>query len=409
MNRRPPHEYEEDDIMLDEQDYQDSINDSNNISQEEDLSPIGRLMDDDVGFENEPSAYVSGFSRKPAPEPEKTEAPRRRRERPETIAMPRTDPSQEKNPRRRQTPVQELSPGSGSEPGPGDDFYEAGIREARRRRPQNPDPRPAVRAAVPTSRRMAQPPPRRHSEPTQDDRKADQQPEDSYDTFRQRYRGDLISSGASRGTGGERTAARRQPPPQGGARNGHAPARTRDSNNNDDAASLLRMGLLGGIFLVFVVFIILIVRINTLANRNSEAEYTIASMEDAYERYHSVVAANAAQDMEIRRQEAEINRLNSELAAFRAENMPGGADGGGQAIGDGTPGTTQPSTEPPPEWPRTHTIVTGDSLGRIARAFYGSSDLVYIEHIAQYNNIRDPNNIPLGRTITIPAPPGTAQ
>ena len=414
MNRRPPNDqdYDNDDMMHDhahdenddfDTDFNDDTAEPDNNDIEDMSSPIGRLMDDDVGFENEPSAYVSGYDRQEQQQDaEKSPTTRRRRERPdatashmadhndsrETRRRPRPESRQESRPEPRARSIQDLAPD--------DDFYEAGIREARRRRPPNPDPRPAVRAAVPTPRRMSAPPPRAQAEQNEADRNQSPPPEDSYDTFRQRYRGDLISAGASRSAGGERSAGRRQPATHGEARG----AQARSSQDSDDAANLLRVGIFGGVLLFLVIFIILIVQINRLSNSNSDAQYTIANMEEENARYHAAAADRDAHYAEIRRQEAEINRLNNELTALQNQDLTDG-----QGTSDGTISDNQTDAEPEPDWPRTHVVLGGQSLGRIATIFYGANTLYLVEHIQRYNNIANANHIQEGDVLIIPAPP----
>jgi LysM repeat protein len=61
--------------------------------------------------------------------------------------------------------------------------------------------------------------------------------------------------------------------------------------------------------------------------------------------------------------------------------------------------TPTPSHTPTPEWPKTHIVELGDSLSSIAE------DLgVSIELIIVYNDIPDPNNVPIGTELTIPSP-----
>jgi nucleoid-associated protein YgaU len=53
-------------------------------------------------------------------------------------------------------------------------------------------------------------------------------------------------------------------------------------------------------------------------------------------------------------------------------------------------------------WPKTYTVVKGDTLSKIAAKFYGQPSKWSI--IAKANNIRDPNNPRVGNVLTIPAP-----
>jgi LysM repeat protein len=61
--------------------------------------------------------------------------------------------------------------------------------------------------------------------------------------------------------------------------------------------------------------------------------------------------------------------------------------------------TPTPSHTPTPEWPKSHIIELGDTLSSIAEEFE-----VSIELIIAYNDIPDPNNIPIGTELTIPQP-----
>ena len=61
--------------------------------------------------------------------------------------------------------------------------------------------------------------------------------------------------------------------------------------------------------------------------------------------------------------------------------------------------TPLPSETPTPEWPKSHIVELGDTLSSIA------DDMgVSIELIIAYNDIPDPNNVPIGTELTIPAP-----
>ncbi len=61
--------------------------------------------------------------------------------------------------------------------------------------------------------------------------------------------------------------------------------------------------------------------------------------------------------------------------------------------------TPTPSHTPTPEWPKTHIVELNDTLSSIA------IDLgVSVELIIAYNDIDDPNNVPIGTELTIPEP-----
>jgi len=344
------------------------------------LSPIGRLMSDDTETVEEQSAYVSGFERnqpEDSPEPASSLAERRRP--------------------KRERPVSSTSLDSLSD----EDFFETGIREARasrerdrdRRRQPNPDPRPAVRATIPTPKRMAAPPPRRDEKINS----PDSPPEDKYDTFRQRYNpGDLISAGR-----GGRPVRRGAPPRDSDPSSGRG-----FDNDGGDSPNVLRIVGVAGVFVLLIFLVFMTVSRNSINRRYAEAQERIASMETAYARTNSL--EREVDSLEIQRSTLQ-NRVDDLEAQLEQQN-----NAGTQA------GTTQPGTdtgtsdidEAPPgqgNLPATHVIERGQSLTRIAVLFYGpgtaTENHLRAEHIARYNNIPSLDAIQAGQTITIPPLP----
>lgn len=61
--------------------------------------------------------------------------------------------------------------------------------------------------------------------------------------------------------------------------------------------------------------------------------------------------------------------------------------------------TPNPSETPTPEWPKTYLVELGDTLWTVSEDFG-----VAIELIIAYNDIADPNNVPIGAELTIPEP-----
>jgi|Deesub1362A_J573_1020465.scaffolds.fasta_scaffold01491_3 LysM repeat protein len=61
--------------------------------------------------------------------------------------------------------------------------------------------------------------------------------------------------------------------------------------------------------------------------------------------------------------------------------------------------TPTPSNTPTPEGPRTYIVEIGDSLTSIAERFE-----VSVELIIAYNELEDPNNVPVGTELIIPPP-----
>lgn len=61
--------------------------------------------------------------------------------------------------------------------------------------------------------------------------------------------------------------------------------------------------------------------------------------------------------------------------------------------------TPTPSNTPTPEWPKSYIMELGDTLSSIAEQFGVTSEL-----IVAYNDIADPNNVPIGTELIIPEP-----
>ena len=281
----------------------------------------------------------------------------------------------------------------------------AATRPPRRRPSQNPTPRPAVRANVPTTKKM---PHAAGGRPGTNSDNTETLPEDAYDTFRKRYDPDeLISS--KRG-GQERPPRKRAgaPTDEGvdlSASNGFdSPPRRRPRQPiaENDNVNLIRYAALGAILLFLGVIIILIASRSSLNRRYNELYVENERMRPIYEDASQVQARYNNLRGENQRQANHIAELENQLAA----NQPSTTSGAGGTSGGGTGGESIGSLAP--ELPAEHTIIAGDNLTNIAIRFYGNSTVVVnqnrAEFLAQYNNLNI-NNIPVGRTITIPVLP----
>ena len=346
------------------------------------MSPIGRLMDDGDEEDATPGgAYVSGFDRGRPAEPTPS-APTR------PAPIPGTE-RERYSPRERERTAP--SPSLSSD----EDFFEVGVREARRererRKPTNPNPRPAVRATVPTQRRMAAPPPTASPRTPPHEQTDDMGADEVYDTFRKRYNPDEIISSGRGGRAGRR-------PPGGDPRTSDA------RPEEDERINPARVAVAGGAFAFLLLLIILVVSMNNI--RRERNYYRTAAQENA----NFVSRYNAAR-ADVTELRDENNQLRTQRDNYRAQldarPEPGtGAVPGGNAA----PGTGDVAGIPYPDFPREHLVASGQNLTIIARIHYGAervnrSPAIYTEHIRTYNNM--PNeNVFAGRTINIPAPPG---
>ena len=66
------------------------------------------------------------------------------------------------------------------------------------------------------------------------------------------------------------------------------------------------------------------------------------------------------------------------------------------------PTPPQPAPAPTPAAPRTHTVVAGDSLSKIAKKFYGDSNKWKRIFEANRDILKDPDKIRPGQVLKIP-------
>jgi len=326
------------------------------------LSPIARLFSDDTSSSSEePRAYVQGYDLSPDEES-----------------------------------VDHVPESPAAIPGSEEDLFEEGVhtvrprvpreRDKTRRRPPNPAPKPAVRAAVPPAQRRVPPPQNRDDGP---------EDEQDYDNFRQRYsqEGELISAGR----GGRPVRKTRD----------SRPSYVRAEERDADGTNPLRL-MVAVIALCFLILmVILIVQNRSLRSQRNDLQDRVGYMQVDHDRY---VAARE----EIELQNDEIAELEEQIAYYRAQLQ---ANDGGQAPG-GTPGDTpggeteqqpgQTQTPPAITFPAQHTVTSGQTLSAIAVQFYGSGTpaeiYLWAVHIRQYNNLPN-DNIYIGQRLTIPERP----
>jgi len=349
------------------------------------MSPISRLMDDsdEQDMPDEPGAFVNGYDRRPTT----AESPSSDEHESSPYAPDRAE--RERPPMRERPVATPPSPSLNSD----EDFFEVGIREARRererRRPTNPNPRPAVRATIPTPRRMSAPPTIRPA-PSKHEIEQDN-PEDVYDTFRQRYNPEDLISATKSGR-----AAKRDP----GDTRGFS---SRPQGEEDERINPARVAIVGGAAAFLVLLIILVVSMNHF--RTGRNFYQAQADENAG--YRSRYVAARSENTALLDANSDLRSENATLRAqFEAQDT-------GLAASNGNNNNDASDTETPldqQDWPRAHVVARGQTLTVIARIHYGTERVnrhpfTYTEHIRLYNNMPNDNTFE-GRTINIPAPPG---
>lgn len=372
--------YSDDDRRQDDRYNNEFIDDNaNEYEQSEDAyaSPAGSLFDDEP--EEEPSAYVRGFSRER--ENERGENP---------VPMPLEEEAGYRA-SRAATPA---------EPVPREPATREPAAREPRRRPSNPAPRPAVRAGNPPRRinSAGRPAPQpRSGAPVSDDA--------SHDEFRRRYSpNELISSG-------EKVPRRPAPVRSGGPHPRSVPSRpTADGGFNPVAALLLV-----GVAMLLIITIVLIVGLTRVTNERNELQTRIDGMQATMAQAEVANELRASQDEEIARLEGIVEARDAEIARLQGENATTGDNGQtGAPSSEGNEGGAETSTIPPQtppnntnvqEWPQTHVVQRGQSLSTIAGRFYGSQALRYVQHIADANGITNIHAVGAGVELVIPAPP----
>jgi len=353
-------------------------------------------MDDNIDTKEEPSAYVKGFERPPAREPA------RRRE-PAAHAEPPVDPAPERERRpRRERPTVSRQP----ELDPEEDFFEAGIREVRARdrsresrRPTNPDPKPAVRASVPTQRRMATPPPEHHQMEEHDT----YPPEDAYDSFRKRYDpAELISASRARQGRQGRDEGR---PSRGGYASG---GRDVAAHADDDSEGLnpMRMILAGLALGVLLLMVFLVISRASRGTRIAELEAQVASMEEAYASTHRDRNRIAELEGLNNAHERTIADLNAQIAVQANLDAQQPGDNNNAPPSENNNDSDEAPVQNQLRIPAYHIVERGQSLSSIARLHYGPGTASEIharaEQIRIYNNIANANHIQVGDRINLP-------
>ena len=177
------------------------------------------------------------------------------------------------------------------------------------------------------------------------------------------------------------------------------PRRPDDGYDEPENTGLLKI-VFGAVVIVFlVVLAILCFRINDINAKYQEAKNKLDTSQN-YGDYNSIKIENEQLIADKADLQKQIDTLTAQLAAAGLQTVPPSEP----PEASGAPGDTQPPEQSgavPSEWPKSYTVVSGDSLSNIARNFYGSASQTNIDKIKNYNNLTSDNIFP-GDVLKIP-------
>jgi len=179
---------------------------------------------------------------------------------------------------------------------------------------------------------------------------------------------------------------------------GEREVRKSDEDYDEPENSGLLKVVFGALVVIFlVVLAILVFRINSVSAQLRDARQ---KLEDApnYTDYNDIKLSNdqlTASNADLQKQ---VDDLTAQLAAAQsgvavsAPPAASAAPGATQAPSGGTASA---------DWPKPYTVVSGDSLSKIAKHFYGNSSQANIDKIKTYNSLTS-DNINVGAKLQIP-------
>lgn len=130
-----------------------------------------------------------------------------------------------------------------------------------------------------------------------------------------------------------------------------------------------------------------------LAAANQEATAQLAALHEQLRQSQNQIASLASENAALKNRYALVGAPPSS-SGLSAPTRPGTAGAAAAAV--------RPPTPTPAPAARTHVIASGDTLTKIARRYYGSSEKWNQILEANRGVIRDPNNLTVGATIRIP-------
>jgi nucleoid-associated protein YgaU len=359
-------DWHEDDFEMEDKAEGDSLDKYN---EEMARDAVGSLFDgDDDSDGDDGQPVVSGFekSKKPAP--------------PRNPYRP-TSAGRERAPGPR---VQEVLDGEKEPPRKRDRTHES-----------NPTPRPAVRVSSTPSREKKRP--ARYD--IDEDINENTGVEDDMEAFRSRY--------SKTQKKGERPAGYQRAEHPASFRPANMRFSGADEHDEDERIPLLHWVFIGVTVVLLVIAVFFAYRSYTLTGELAEAEASIAAGSANSAEITQLKLDNENLLGQVQTLEAENQELEGRIANISSQEPQ-------QTFGpDETPDNpivTNPSPDdapapeatPAPAGGKTYTVVSGDSLAKIAGREYGNQSQANIDKIANANGITNPNSLQIGQQLIIP-------
>jgi LysM repeat protein len=363
-------DWHEDDFDMDEKKESDSLEKYND---EMARDAVGSLFDgdgDNVGDGDESQPVVSGFEK--SKKPSVTRQPYKP-----------TSPGRERAPGPR---VQEVLDGEKEPPRKRDRTHES-----------NPTPRPAVRVAGAPSRDKKRPAGSRYD--IEEDVNGETGVEDDMEAFRSRY--------SKTPKKGEHQAGQQKAERHTSFRPTNMRFTGADERDEDERIPLLHWVFIGVTVILLIIAVFFAYRSYTLTGELAEA--------------NAAIAANSSSGTDITQLKLDNENLLSQVQTLEAENQqlegrianissPEPVQTFGPDETPQNPIITNPSpddapqaeTTPVPASGETYTVVSGDSLAKIAGRIYGSQSQENIKKIIDANGITNPDSLQIGQQLIIP-------
>jgi nucleoid-associated protein YgaU len=155
------------------------------------------------------------------------------------------------------------------------------------------------------------------------------------------------------------------------------------------APDIIKIASIGVAGIALVIIIILLINNGSLRNQVGEADGLQAENTRLQDELNliRIELEGAVESLSNAQLQLQQQQEQEDLMLMELPDDEFGEESGSMAMADAV---------------RTHTVVSGDSLSRIANTFFGDSSQANIQRIMEANNITNPNSIHVGQVLDIP-------